>query len=495
MKKLIAQLERHHILVFIILFITFLFRFPSLFEPYWYGDEGIFAAVAKNLTQGGVLYQTAWDNKPPMIYLTYAGIFSLFGVSMFWLRLVVAVVVMTTATVIYEIGRETIGKHRALVASFIFGFFTSLRIIEGNLALTEIFMILPISCAMYLALKGKFDNYSLFFAGALFAIASLYKQVGAFEALALGIYIFLIRDKFSDFFKKGLVLILGFSIPFAVTFAYFLKHGIVNEFIFGAYTYYSIYLGESPKYAELINISKFLPAIAVILYGFYKKFKAVKVNYIHLFLLWIAFSFMGAYFSGRTYGHYLVQVTPGVSLLLASISLAKVRINIARFVFSCLFLIPLLFLTSLIFRDFISGGPINQIKWWGNFIDFATGNKSETEYNNYFDGNVNTIMALTDALKVNSAYGESIYIWGDLPWLYAIVDGKNPSRYVTSFHVFGVPSEIGRLEVARDLNAKSPKYIVKPQGSIGYFAELENLLIRKYTHIAKINEADLYILR
>ena len=158
-------------LFFISLFFFFL-RFPSMFEPYWYGDEGIFAAVAKNLTQGGVLYQTAWDNKPPMIYLTYAGIFSLFGVSMFWLRLVVAVVVMTTATVIYEIGRETIGKHRALVASFIFGFFTSLRIIEGNLALTEIFMILPISCAMYLALKGKFDNYSLFFAGALFFLES-----------------------------------------------------------------------------------------------------------------------------------------------------------------------------------------------------------------------------------------------------------------------------------------------------------------------------------
>src|SRR3990167_6749540 len=125
MKKLI---NIHYLILTLILFVIFLFRLPSLFEPYWYGDEGIFAAVAANLNQGGVLYQTAWDNKPPMIYLTYAAIFKLFGVSMF-------------------------------------GFLTSLRIVEGNLALTEIFMILPISAAMMIVILRKFDPLSLFAAG------------------------------------------------------------------------------------------------------------------------------------------------------------------------------------------------------------------------------------------------------------------------------------------------------------------------------------------
>lgn len=494
MKSLLAQLERHHLLIFVVLFLTFFLRFPSLFEPFWYGDEGIFAAVARNLNQGGILYQTAWDNKPPMIYLTYAGIFAIFGVSMFWLRIVTAIVVLATASIIYEIGRETIGKHRALLASLMFGFLTSLRIIEGNLALTEIFMILPISLGMYLAIRRKFDLASLFIAGALFAIASLYKQVGAFEAAALGIYLFLISNKFLEFVKKGVALTIGFAVPFAITILYFASKGIVNEYIFGAYTYYSIYLDESPTYARLINVSKYLPAVAVVLYGFYKKFKAVKVNHIHLFMLWVAFSFMGAYFSGRTYGHYLVQVTPGVSLLLATLTISNFRINKIRILFACAFLIPLVFLTSLIFKDFISGGPINQIKWWGNFVDFARGAKSESEYNNYFDRNVNTIMALADALKIGGAYGETLYIWGDLPWLYAVVDAHNPSRYVTSFHVFGVPAEIGREEVAQDLNTKPPRFIVKPQSSVGNFPELENLLLRKYTRLSKINDAELFIL-
>src|SRR3989338_10566427 len=100
-------MRKHYLIFTLILFLTFLFRLPSLFEPFWYGDEGIFAAVARNLNFGGVLYQDAWDNEPPMIYLTYQAIFNFFGVSMFWLRLVTAIVVLATAAVIYEIAQST----------------------------------------------------------------------------------------------------------------------------------------------------------------------------------------------------------------------------------------------------------------------------------------------------------------------------------------------------------------------------------------------------
>src|SRR3989344_2373963 len=174
MNNFLKNLSRHYLILASILFLTFVLRFPSLFEPFWYGDEGIFAAVGRNLNLGGTLYQTAWDNKPPMIYLTYAAIFKLFGVSMFWLKLTTAVFVLATTTAIYEIARQVLGKNRALLATFIFGFLTSLRLIEGNLALTEIFMILPITLAMLISIKRNFDYLSLFLAGSLFAVASLY---------------------------------------------------------------------------------------------------------------------------------------------------------------------------------------------------------------------------------------------------------------------------------------------------------------------------------
>src|SRR3989344_8857918 len=299
-------MRKHYLIFALILFVIFIFRLPSLYEPFWYGDEGIFAAVANNLNQGGVLYQTAWDNKPPMIYLTYAAIFKLFGVSMFWLRLATLALVLTTAVTLYEIAKNILGEKRALFSMFIFGFLTSLRIVEGNLALTEIFMILPISAAMMIVILRKFDPLSLFAAGILFAVASLYKQVGAFEAVALGIFLFWASENLGKFIKKGVTLSFGFLIPYLITLGYFASKNLIGDYIFAAYTYYRIYLGESPKYAFLINLLKFIPIITVITYAFYKKSKE-KVTVFHLILLWTAFSFLGSYFSGRTYGHYLVQ--------------------------------------------------------------------------------------------------------------------------------------------------------------------------------------------
>ena len=489
MSNLLKKLNRHYLILALILFLTFILRFPSLFEPFWYGDEGIFAAVARNLNQGGTLYQTSWDNKPPMIYLTYQIIFKYFGVSMFWLRLITATFVLATATAIYEIARQILSKNRALLATFIFGILTSLRLIEGNLALTEIFMILPITLAMLFAIKRNFDYLSLFGAGILFAVASLYKQVGALEAAALGIFLFLESKNLVDFIKKAVVLSLGFVIPYGATIAYFAPKNLVADYIFAAYTYYRIYLGESPKYALLINIFKFLPIFSAMAYGFYKKIKG-EVGILHLILLWTAFSFLGSYFSGRTYGHYLVQATPALSLILASITF-KPQISRVRIIFVLTFFLPLIFLTKLLFTDFLSGGPINQIKYFQNFAQYSTGEKGVDQYNNYFDRNVNTIMALADFLKAHQGYGESVYIWGDYPWLYAIANLKNPSRYVTSFHVFGVPE--GQNEVAKDLAKTPPKYIIKPESSIGNFGELEKLLADRYTSGGFVETSEIFV--
>lgn len=489
MKTITKHFKREHTALFAILLFIFVMRFPSLFEPFWYGDEGIFAAVARNLNLGGVLYDTAWDNKPPMIYLTYQAIFKFLGVSMFWLRLVTIIAVISTAAIIYEIAEAMIGIKRALAAAFAFGLLTSLRLIEGNLALTEIYMILPIALAMMVAVKRKFDYLSLFVAGLLFAIGSLYKQVGALEAAALGIYLFFISDNFFSFIKKGFVLTLGFTVPYAAAVVYFAPKNLLHEYIFAAYTYYQIYLDESPQYQIFINISKILPIAAVFCYGLWKKYKLKKVDDGQLFILWAAFSLLGSYFSGRTYGHYLVQAVPAVSLLIASISW-PLKLNRARIVFAASFFIPLFILTRLLFSDFISGGPINQIKYWGNFIAYAYGNKGLSEYNDFFDGNVNTIMALADSIEQSGLRGETIYIWGDFPWLYAIADAWNPSRYVTSFHVFGVPN--GKEEVMHDIDAKLPALIIKSEHSIGYFEKLEMLIATRYTLVAKVETAEVY---
>ncbi|MDO8487198.1 MAG: glycosyltransferase family 39 protein [Candidatus Curtissbacteria bacterium] len=481
-------MKRHFIIFALILFGIFVLRLPSLFEPFWYGDEGIFAAVGRNLNLGGTLYLTAWDNKPPMIYLTYAGIFKAFGVSMFSLRLVTLAVVLITGTVLYEVALAVLGKKRALWTMAIFGVLSSLRLIEGNLALTEIFMILPITLAMLIAVRRNFDYLSLFGAGFLFAVASLYKQVGALEAAALGLFLFLYTKSFAEFLKKGFIMAAGFAIPHALTLAYFASRGLVSDYIFAAYTYYRIYLSESPRYALLINALKIMPIVGAFFYCLWKKRRG-ELAISHLFLLWGAFSLLGSFFSGRTYGHYLVQATPAVSLLLASIKKPE-RFRTDAAIFLAVYILPIIFLTKILFVGFGAGNFFEQATYYGNFLDLTRGKKSIEAYNNYFDSNVNLIMATSDFLKTAGAYGKSVYIWGDWSWLYATADLHNPSRYVTSFHVFGVPG--GKEEVIRGLTASPPAYIIKPPSSIGNFPEFEKVVEESYTPIIRIYGAQIF---
>ncbi|MCR4324662.1 MAG: glycosyltransferase family 39 protein [Candidatus Curtissbacteria bacterium] len=488
MKKVFADFRRHHIIFLLILGAIFLFRLPSLFEPFWYGDEGIFAAVGRNLNFGGTLYQTAWDNKPPMIYLTYAAIFKTFGVSMFWLRLVTLVVALVTAAAIYEIAQKVLGEKRALLATGIFGVLSSLRIIEGNLALTEIFMILPISLAFLVAIKRNFDYLSLFAAGLLFALGSLYKQVGALEAAALGIFLFVYTKRFLEFVKKGFVLTLGFLVPYLFFILYFAQKNLVGEYIFAAYTYYQIYLNESPQYQIFINILKFMPIVASIAFAIYQKKKG-QVSLLNLFFLWGAFSFLGSFFSGRTYGHYLVQGVPALSLLLASIP-RKIDFRRSFVVFLVFFALPLLLLFKFLFADYGVVELRTQVKYWKNFFSFASDGRTLSQYNDSYDSNVNKIMALDNFIRSREARGKTVYVWGDIAWLYAISDLNNPSRYVTSFHVFGVPG--GREEVINNLRENPPVYIILAPSSIGYFDELEKLLATSYTHTSTVEDSRIF---
>ena len=72
--KLIDKVEKSKTfwsLLAIFLFF-FLLRLPSLIEPNWYGDEGIYQIIGIAINNGSLLYTDIWDNKPPLLYLTYA---------------------------------------------------------------------------------------------------------------------------------------------------------------------------------------------------------------------------------------------------------------------------------------------------------------------------------------------------------------------------------------------------------------------------------------
>ncbi|HEX8932414.1 MAG TPA: hypothetical protein VF810_04620, partial [Patescibacteria group bacterium] len=69
--KIIKNIEKSKLFwyLFSISLIFFLLRLPSLIEPDWYGDEGIYQTIGMALHKGSFLYTQIWDNKPPLLYL------------------------------------------------------------------------------------------------------------------------------------------------------------------------------------------------------------------------------------------------------------------------------------------------------------------------------------------------------------------------------------------------------------------------------------------
>src|SRR6266702_1389868 len=72
--KFLARLEKKTFIwsLITLCFVFAFLRLPSLIEPYWYGDEGIYEVVGKAMNQGHLLYRDIWDNKPPLLYVMYA---------------------------------------------------------------------------------------------------------------------------------------------------------------------------------------------------------------------------------------------------------------------------------------------------------------------------------------------------------------------------------------------------------------------------------------
>jgi hypothetical protein len=87
----------------IIIFIFILFYgFPTIFYPFG-RDQGIYACAGDLILQGKQPYKDCFDFKPPLIFYTYALSFTLFGKSMWVIRLLDLLGQISTSILIFII--------------------------------------------------------------------------------------------------------------------------------------------------------------------------------------------------------------------------------------------------------------------------------------------------------------------------------------------------------------------------------------------------------
>lgn len=453
--KLISRLEKNASFWFLTItsIMFFLLRWPSLFEPYWYGDEGIYQAVGMLLRNGEPLYSGAWDNKPPLLYVLYA----IFNSDQFALRILSLLFGLFSVWVFYFIAKKLLSKSRygAIISTSIYTFAFGSRLIEGNIANAENFMLLPILLSACIIVYGDFVKKVWHFkfhllSGFFLSLAFLTKIVAAFDFLALLFFILIdhekdLKDKIGN---RAVPFILGFAAPVILVLGYFFLTNnfkdTLNGFLFSNVGY--VGYGNEFIIPQGLLYIKSLLLIGFLGFIFWKR-KKIEKNVL-LAAVWFAFSLFSAFFAQRPYTHYLIMLLPAFSLLAGTIiEEKKTRIFLSVF---------LVIGYLLVINTFNFKGKL--IQHYTNLIAFCTNQKDVSSYQAFFDRNTPRDYEIAKYIKSNTAKDESIFIWGNNAQVYKLSEKTPIMRYTVAYHITNYPT--GLFEMKNAINNKKPKLII-----------------------------------
>ncbi|MBN1915905.1 glycosyltransferase family 39 protein [Candidatus Dojkabacteria bacterium] len=482
-RKLFA--DKYKIIFILAILILILLRIPSLFEPRWHGDEGIYAAVANEMSHGEKLYVDAWDHKPPAIYVLY-WIGSHFGNNnLFFVKTLNLVAAIGTLIFIKKLATQFFNKKVSLIVSALFVLMIASKIFEGNIANAENFFMFFTTLGMYLYLNAR-NSKSKVFSGLSFSVGVLFKIHPLFDFIALIFFILLIAIR-----KKEKIKNLVFDMVYVVTPFVLLQLwtfvitglliGSFSEYIFTNITYNLGYTGytEAAKAPSILSFESLtfragLTVLVFVISGFLYYRKKISDKLL-LLILWFTAGLFAAFLSARAYLHYALQVLPAFVLMVGMIvywveKSKKLSVKIL------LALVPIVLLIGTFSGFFPVVKSVKGILkeddpvYYTSFLKRAMGKISTREYNDVFDKKVNDMYDLIEFIresagvagKENDGQRISVFLWGKSAWFYDLVNADNPSRYVVDFHI---GSKLGRRsELMYDLETTRPEFIVQEKG-------------------------------
>ena len=475
--KFLSQLEKTKA-VWGAIFLCFIFiflRFPSVIEPYWYGDEGVYEVIGKAMDQGSVLYRDIWDNKPPLLYSVYA----LSQGDQPTVKIISLIVGIFSVFALFILAQKLFKKTSAVFLSillFIFLFGTPL--LEADIANAENFILLPIIIAGIIIYGFAHTNQTkkkLITAGLLLGIAFLFKIVAFFDMTAFLIFFWLVNlpqkislisfvhavtkeikrknqePWFHSLLMASCFLLLGFFLPLVISMLYFVLNGALGDFIQATFFGNIDYVGWDNS---LFGIPQGLLVLKIILL-FTTLFFIIKKQSLFskpaLFIcLWIAFSLFNSYFSGRPYTHYSLVLIPSFCLL------AGMLIESNTFLSRVKVFIGILIVLILFFFQFQTS-MMRTYLYYQNAYNFITNKESIVDYQTFFDQKTPRDYALANFITTHTTPTDKVFIWGNDPQIYVLSHKLPIGKYTVAYHI----TQNNALDQTQEVvNKERPKYII-----------------------------------
>lgn len=288
-------------------------------------DESTYLLIGKGLLHGQTYLVDSYDTKPVGIFLIYAALNALGGGSIFVMRLVVALVVGFTAYLLYLLAyRATAQARIGWAAAVGYLFMTGIFKFYGLSPNTEHFFVPLTVAALLLAWGPDRRSWHFALAGLLLGLGFVIKYFVAADALAIGLFL-LWRGWHQGrlpraIFAQCLPLTLAFFIPFAAVAAYYAGIGHWEAFQFYSFEVSGRYpVRKDPLKLTLYTLDffgRFLPFTALAVVAARERLASDRV-WRQFLWLWLLCTTAMTLVSGKTFGHYQIQIMPPLLLLMA----------------------------------------------------------------------------------------------------------------------------------------------------------------------------------
>jgi len=222
----------------VIIALVVILRSPTLLPSMYGVDEAYYGTIANDILDGGTVYRTAVDTKPPGMYYIYAGVFQLAGRNnLRAVHLLAIFVVATTALVLRRIGARVADDWAGAWAGIGYALFVHAYLPRDALgANSEIFASLPLVLSVLVFLQGeeKAGWGWMFLSGALVGSATLIRQPSAVNLgvmLACLAYAWLIlrTHSFGRVLAAGSGVVTGFIAVIAGLACYYQWQGNLHD--------------------------------------------------------------------------------------------------------------------------------------------------------------------------------------------------------------------------------------------------------------------------
>lgn len=486
-KKLSEKLHTPTWLFVLLIFILIL-RIPSYFEPYSYGDEMIYLTLGNAIRQGIPLYSGVHDNKPPLLYIMAA-----IAGNLFWFKSILTIWVVTTIYIFWKLLEHLFPKNTKaqIVGTIVFAILTTIPLYEGNIANAELFMIGPTILAFYILLSKKLTTKNLFISGTLFGVSTLFKIPAAFDVPTIvflwiaGLKVIKI-NKLKEIAINTGYLILGFSAPILLTFAWYFVQGAFNEYLIAAFLQNVGYLSSwRPEDVQEPFLAKNFPLIMrglIVLAGMALLYlKRNKLSKKFMFAsAWMLLSLFAVTLSERPYPHYLVQSVPSFSILFAILFTNNTIEQVLAIIpLGLFFFVP----------NYYNFWHYKTFPYYEKFAKFATGQYTKDEYIDTFGSNVKRNYKISEFILSTTKKGEKVFVWGsDSSTVYAITKRFPPGKYVADYHIKDFSSD---KETIVFLKKDLPSFIVILPNS-PEISGMQSFLNSNYGFVENIDGAQIY---